>query len=221
MDFTSLQNLLRQGPCLIAFDLDSTLIANEGVDELAREMGIYDEMARMTEAAMKGEMDFETSLRARVRLLKGLDFTRVENVRRRIRTLEGAQTWIANLASHGHKTAVLSGGFDLLAMPIIGSLGIDEYRVNYLNVENGKLTGELRGKVIDAHAKAQGALEIAAKYSIPGNRIIAFGDGANDIELFKVAAVRVGMNPKAKLKSLCDLILDPASYLPLMHLAMN
>lgn len=221
MDFSPLQKILRSGPALIAFDMDSTLIENEGIDELAREMGCFDEMSKLTESAMRGEIDFETSLKNRVRLLKGLPFDRVENVRKRIRPIEGAQAWMRNLESHGHKTAVLSGGFDLLVMPVIGVLGIDAFRVNYLAVENGKLTGEIRGPVVDAKGKAQGALEIAAQYSIPGDRIIAFGDGANDIELFKIATFRIGMNPKPKLRDFCDLVIEPASYLPLMRLDIS
>ncbi len=220
-DFSSLQKILHAGPCLIAFDLDSTLIENEGVDELAREMGCYDEMAKLTEAAMQGEMDFETSLRARVKFLKGLPFDRVDQVRRRIQTFPGAHAWIRNLSAHGHKTAILSGGFDLLAMPIIGDLGVDAYRINYLGVEKGKLSGEIKGPIVDARGKAQGAIEIASQFSIPGNRIIAFGDGANDIELFKVAALRVGMKPKPKLRPFCDLIIEPPTYLHLMHLSIS
>lgn len=181
---------------LVAFDMDSTLIQHEVIDELAREAGVYEQVASITEAAMRGEFDFHQSLQRRVALLKGLDAAVMQRVAQRLRLTEGAERLVGALKRFGYKTAILSGGFRYFGEDLQRRLGIDHVRTNDLEVENGRLTGRVRGEVVDAQRKADLLKEIAASENIALQQTIAVGDGANDLPMLAVAGLGIAFHAK-------------------------
>jgi phosphoserine phosphatase len=189
-------NIYRRIRRLVAFDMDSTLIQHEVIDELAREAGVYAQVSAITEAAMRGELDFNQSLTQRVALLKGLSESTLEKVARRLNLTEGAQRLIANLKSFGYKTAIISGGFAYFGLHLQKKLGIDYVRTNDLEIENGQLTGRVKGEVINAQRKAQLLKEIAAQENISLQQTIAVGDGANDLPMLAAAGLGIAFHAK-------------------------
>jgi phosphoserine phosphatase len=181
---------------LVAFDMDSTLIQHEVIDELAREAGVYDQVSAITESAMRGELDFETSLARRVALLKGLDVSVLQRVADGLRLTEGAERLIAALRRFGFKTAIISGGFAFFGNHLRDRLQIDYVRTNDLETESGKLTGRVKGQTIDAARKAQLLKEIAAAENISLQQTIAVGDGANDLPMLAVAGLGIAFHAK-------------------------
>lgn len=181
---------------LVAFDMDSTLIQHEVIDELAREAGVYERVAAITEAAMRGEIDFRTSLEKRVALLKGLDESVMQRVAERLRLTEGAERLLTALRSFGYKTAIISGGFAYFGRHLQQRLGIDHVRTNDLEVSNGKLTGKVRGEIVDAQRKAELLKEIAAEENISLRQTIAVGDGANDLPMLAAAGLGIAFHAK-------------------------
>jgi phosphoserine phosphatase len=181
---------------LVAFDMDSTLIQHEVIDELAREAGSGETVAKITEAAMRGEVDFDASLAQRVATLKGLDESVLQRVAGRLQLTEGAQTLVSALKKFGFKTALLSGGFSYFGQSLQKRLGIDFVHANELEIEAGKLTGRVKGPIVNAGRKADLLREIAASENISLQQTIAVGDGANDLPMLAAAGLGIAFHAK-------------------------
>ncbi len=194
----------RRGQHLVVMDVDSTVIQNEVIDLLAQEAGVLSEVANITERAMSGELDFAASLRERVALLKGLPVTALEKVRGQITLTPGARTLCRTLKTLGYRVCMVSGGFVEVISPLADELGIDRLRANRLGVQNGFLTGEVEGPIVDRLGKRQALEEFAAEFGIPMRRTIAIGDGANDIDMLEAAGLGVAFNAKAAARDAAD-----------------
>ena len=186
----------RRGIHLIVMDVDSTFIQDEVIELLAAKAGVEEAVAEITARAMNGEIDFEQSLRQRVSMLKGLPVSALDEVVHEITYTPGAKTLTRTLNRIGFQVALVSGGFIEVVQPIAESLGVSNVRANKLAVQDGTLTGELDGPVIDRAAKAQALKEFAAHYGIPMSRTIAIGDGANDLDMLNTAALGIAFNAK-------------------------
>ncbi len=189
-------NIYRRIRRLVAFDMDSTLIQHEVIDELAREAGVYEQVSAVTEAAMRGEIDFTESLARRVGLLKGLSESVLPKIAARLKMTEGAERLIGTLKSFGYKTAILSGGFHYFGRHLQKKLGIDYVRTNDLEIENGVLTGRVKGEIVNAGRKAELLREIAAAENIDLQQTIAVGDGANDLPMLAAAGLGIAFHAK-------------------------
>ena len=181
---------------LVAFDMDSTLIQHEVIDELAREAGVFEQVSAITESAMRGELDFRTSLTKRVALLEGLDESVMQKVAGRLRLTEGAERLLTALKSFGYKTAIISGGFAYFGQHLAKRLKMDHVQTNDLEAINGKLTGKVKGQIVDADRKAELLKEIAARENISLQQTIAVGDGANDLPMLAAAGLGIAFHAK-------------------------
>lgn len=191
-DAHRLQNM---GLCVM--DMDSTLIAIECIDEIADMMGLKPQVADITEAAMRGELDFAASLRKRVALLKGLPESALQRViDERLTFNPGAQAWINACKQHGIKTMVVSGGFTFFANHVKQTLGLDYAVSNTLEIVDGKLTGQVLGDIVDAQRKADELVKLRDALGLTASQTIAIGDGANDLKMMAVAAVGVAYHAK-------------------------
>ncbi|MCS4490643.1 phosphoserine phosphatase SerB [Corynebacterium sp. ES2794-CONJ1] len=196
--------LQRRSTRLICFDCDSTLITGEVIEMLAARTGRELEVKDITDRAMRGELDFEESLRARVRLLKGLDARLLKEVAKDIVLTPGARTTIRTLKRMGYKTAVVSGGFIEVLQDLAADLELDYVRANTLEINNGVLTGEVLGTVVDRRAKAEFLAEFAADSGLQMHQTVAVGDGANDIDMISAAGLGIAFNAKPVLKEIAD-----------------
>ena len=206
---------------LVVLDVDSTLIENEVIEELAVEAGSLDDVAAITFQAMNGELDFEESLRARVATLAGLPESVFQDVAPRIRVTPGVPEMIAAIRAAGGRTAVVSGGFHEVLDPVAASLGLDHWRANRLEIVDGVLTGGLTGPIIDAKAKADTLQEWADDMGIPLSQTVAVGDGANDLTMMALAGLAVGFDAKAPVRDLAHVLIDERDLslvLPLLGL---
>ncbi|MDB6063730.1 MAG: phosphoserine phosphatase SerB [Verrucomicrobiaceae bacterium] len=192
--------MFRRNRRLVAFDMDSTLIDAEVIDELAKAAGVGEQVAEITERAMRGELDFTASFRARVALLKGLDENVLQEIAGRLRLNEGAERLVSTLKKMGYKTAILSGGFNYFGEHLQKILGIDYVFANALEIQNGKVTGNVVGEVVDGQRKAALLREIAAKENISLEQVIAVGDGANDLPMLSIAGLGIAFRAKPIVK---------------------
>jgi phosphoserine phosphatase len=198
------ESLYRRGKRLVVMDMDSTLIRIEVIDELARAYGVGEQVARITERAMHGEMDYDESLRQRVGLLKGLDEQVLRNIAANLPLTEGAETLIRVLKRLGYRTAILSGGFSVAAEALMKRLGIDQAHSNTLEVVDGKLTGRTLGPIVNARRKAELLESIAQAEGILLDQVIAVGDGANDLLMLERAGLGIAFRAKPKLRQAAD-----------------
>ena len=200
----SARNLKR----LVLLDMDSTLIEQEVIDLLAEYSGKSQIISDITAKAMSGELDFKQALSARVELLEGLDESVIDQVRKKVTLTKGAQQLITELHNLGHKVGVVSGGFIDVIEPILKDLEIDFYKANKLDIRDGKLTGNVVGKVIDGSEKLAVLREFASKEGINIQQTVAIGDGANDLEMIQAAGLGIAFNAKPKVAQSADTTLN-------------
>ena len=206
---------------LVVMDVDSTLIENEVIELLADAAGSLAAVADVTERAMAGELDFEDSLRERVATLAGLPVSAFDEVARRVRLTPGARRLVEVLHDTGSRVGVVSGGFHEVLDPLAEELRLDFWRANRLEVADGSLTGGLVGPVIDAVGKQHALEEWAALSGVPRERVVAVGDGANDLLMMDAAGLSVAFNAKPRVRSIADVIMDVcdlSQVLPLLGL---
>lgn len=192
---------------LIVFDMDSTIIDAETIDELAHAAGVGDEVASITERAMHGELDFSEALLERVKLLKGLSLSDAHTALDQLPLMPGAKELIDYLKSRGYKTAMISGGFTMAAERIGNILGIDYVVANNLLIDNDYLTGEVNGPLTDQGSKEFVLEEITEEYGIKPDECIVVGDGANDICIFKRAKYSIAFNSKPILHEHANIVI--------------
>lgn len=200
--------LLRRSKRLVCFDCDSTLITGEVIEMLADAAGKREEVAQLTEKAMAGELDFAESLRQRVATLKGLDVSVLDDVAERLELTPGARTTIRTLKRMGFAVAVVSGGFTRVLEGLAEELELDYLRANYLEIEDGKLTGRVLGRIVDRQVKAEFLQEFAAQEGLKMHQTVAVGDGANDIDMLSTAGLGIAFNAKPALKEVADTSVD-------------
>jgi phosphoserine phosphatase len=211
-------SLFRRNRRLAVFDMDSTLIEAEVIDELAKAAGVGDQVSEITERAMAGELDFRESFKERLALLKGLDVSVLDAIGASLRLTEGAETLFAELKRLGYKTAILSGGFTYFAKQLQAKLGIDYVFANELEVVDGKVTGVAVEPIVDAQRKADLLKELAHKEGLRLEQTIAVGDGANDLPMLAIAGLGVAFRAKPLVKqsakqAISTLGLDGVLYL--------
>jgi phosphoserine phosphatase len=197
-------NLLRHGMRLIVMDVDSTLIQGEVIEMLAEHAGFAAEVAAVTEAAMRGELDFEQSLRERVKLLEGIDESAFQEVYDAIQLAPGARTLVRILRRLGYRFALVSGGFSQITDRLADDLGIHFSRANRLEVVDGKITGNILGPVVDRAGKAAALREYAGQLGLTEASCIAIGDGANDLDMLNAAGLGIAFNAKPMVRDAAD-----------------
>jgi len=196
---------------LVQFDVDSTFIQQEAIELLAAKAGVLDEVSRITESAMRGEMDFEQSLRARVALLKGLDQSVISEVQAEIKMTDGARELVSTLHSKGHSVSLVSGGFIDIIEPMIKELSIPYFKANKLEIINAVLTGGLVGPIIDRAAKGSALIEFASMSGVDLIHTVAIGDGANDLDMMAAAGLSIAFNAKPIVIDAADLSITEPS----------
>jgi len=194
---------------LVAMDMDSTLITIECIDEIADMQGLKPQVAEITEAAMRGELDFAASLRRRVSLLKGLDATALERVyEERLGLSPGAENMLKAVQAAGMKTLLVSGGFTYFTERLQTRLGLDYAHANMLEIVDGKLTGEVLGGIVDAEVKKQTVEHVCAALGISPSQAIVMGDGANDLKMMGIAGMSVAFRAKPVVREQADVALN-------------
>ncbi|MAM58437.1 MAG: phosphoserine phosphatase SerB [Salinicola sp.] len=211
-------NAWRRHRRLICFDMDSTLIQAEVIDELARRHGVYEEVASVTERAMRGELDFQQSFRERMSKLEGLDESVLAEIADSLPLMPGLERLMRYLKRLGYRTAILSGGFTYFARHLQQRLGFDEIHANELVIRDGKVTGEVAEPIVDAGRKAMMLRQIAEREGWDLAQTVAVGDGANDLEMLSVAGLGVAFHAKPLVRrqarqSVSTLGLDGLLYL--------
>ncbi len=208
----------RRKKILIA-DMDSTMIDQECIDELADEIGLKDHVAAITARSMNGEIDFEPALRERVALLRGLDGAVVDRIiDNRLTLASGARTLVATMRAAGAWTTLVSGGFDVFTRRIAAMLGFDEHRANRLLVSGGRLTGEVAEPILGRAAKAEALVEVAGRLGLEPADAIAVGDGANDIDMLRLAGTGVAMHARPAVAAQAKVRIDHGDLTALLYL---
>lgn len=186
----------RRNRRLVAFDMDSTLIQTEVIDELARLAGVGEQVSAITEAAMRGELDFQGSFRRRVALLKGLPESALQTVVDNVPLMDGAERLISTLRRLGYKTAILSGGFTFMGRELQRRLGIDYLHSNELDIVDGVVSGDVKSEIVDGARKAHYLAAIARAEGLSMEQVIAVGDGANDLPMLRLAGLGIAFRAK-------------------------
>ncbi len=197
-------NLSRHGMRLIVLDVDSTLIQGEIIEMMAAHAGVEAEVARVTEAAMHGDLDFESALRERVAKLAGLDASVLDQVYESIVLTPGVRTMVRTLRRLGYRFAIVSGGFSQITTRLADDLGIHYSRANELEIVDGRLTGRIVGDVVDRAGKATALRQFAADVGVPLSAVVAIGDGANDLDMLNAAGLGIAYNAKPVLREAAD-----------------
>ena len=197
-------NLSRHGMRLIVLDVDSTLIQGEIIEMLAAHAGSEAEVAAVTEAAMRGELDFEEALRERVARLEGLDAGVLDQVYDAIQLTPGVRTMVRTLRRLGYRFAIVSGGFSQITDRLAEELGIHYSRANELEIVDGRLTGRIVGDVVDRAGKATALRQFAEDVGVPLSAVVAIGDGANDLDMLNAAGLGIAYNAKPVLRAAAD-----------------
>jgi len=203
---------------LVQLDVDSTFIQQEAIELLAAKAGVLDQVAAITESAMRGELDFEQSLRTRVSLLKGLSESAITAVQNEITLTDGARDLVNTLHAKGHSVALVSGGFINIIKPMIESLSIKHYKANTLEIVGGVLTGELVGPIIDRAAKGAALLEFAKVSGVEIKNTVAIGDGANDLDMMALAGLSIAFNAKPIVVQAADFAINGPSLSAVLEL---
>lgn len=211
-------NVYRRNRRLVAFDMDSTLINAEVIDELAKLAGVGAQVQAITESAMRGELDFQASFRKRVSLLKGLPASALRQVVDMVPLMDGAERLTSTLRRLGYKTAILSGGFTFVGRELQRRLGIDYLHANELDIVDGIVTGQVRGDIVDGARKARHLAEIARAEGLSMEQVIAVGDGANDLPMLRLAGLGIAFRAKPLVRqsarqSISTMGLDGILYL--------
>jgi phosphoserine phosphatase len=196
---------------LVQLDVDSTFIQQEAIELLAAKAGVFEQVAAITASAMRGELDFEQSLRARVALLKGLPESAIGEVQMEISLTDGAQNLVETLHGKGHSVSLVSGGFIDIIEPMIKTMSIKYYKANKLEIVEGVLTGGLIGQVVDRAAKAEALREFASASAVSIENTVAIGDGANDLDMMAVAGLSIAFNAKPIVVEAADLAINEPS----------
>ena len=204
---------------LVAMDMDSTLVTIESIDEMGDMLGIRERIAAVTAQAMRGEVDYPESLRRRVALLAGLEEAALERIcEERMQLSPGAEALVARCRERGIRTLLVSGGFNFFTAWLKNRLGLDEVLANELEIENGKLTGRVRGEIVDGRAKAGKLLEEMRILGIAPQQALAIGDGANDIPMMSEAGVSVAYRAKPAVREHATHALDHSGLDGVLHL---
>ena len=203
---------------LVQLDVDSTFIQQEAIELLAGKAGVLEKVSAITDSAMRGELDFEQSLRARVSLLKGLPRSVITEVQQEITLTDGAQDLVNLLHAQGHSVALVSGGFSDIIEPMISSLSIKYYKANKLEVVDDVLTGQLIGPVIDRAAKAAALREFSKASGVDIENTVAIGDGANDLDMMAIAGLSIAFNAKPIVVEAADLAITEPSLRSVIEL---
>lgn len=211
-------NVFRRNRRLVCFDMDSTLIQNEVIDELARVAGVGDKVGRITARAMAGELDFKESFARRLALLRGLPESELEKVAESIRVTDGAEALVRTLKHYRFRTAIISGGFTWFARRLKERLGIDYLYANELEIVDGRLTGRVVGEIIDEDRKAELLCTIAEREGIRLEQVIAVGDGANDLKMLSIAGLGIAFRAKPVVRRQARLALGASSLDSILYL---
>ncbi|MEU5690254.1 phosphoserine phosphatase SerB [Actinosynnema sp. NPDC020468] len=200
--------LTRRAKRLVVFDVDSTLIQGEVIEMLAAHVGVEPQVKEITDAAMRGELDFAESLRRRVALLEGLDESALDEVASSLELTAGARTTVRTLKRLGFRCGVVSGGFTRVIRRLVDELGLDFCAANELEVVDGRLTGRVVGEIVDRAGKAVALRRFAEQQGVPLAQTVAVGDGANDIDMLNAAGLGVAFNAKPALREVADTALS-------------
>lgn len=216
----AVQNMVayRKNKRMICFDMDSTLVDMEGIDEMARKAGAHREVARITDKAMRGEYDFEESLRQRIAMLRGLTLDEVMEIRNKMTLSPGTEELLTTLKWLGFRLGIVSGGFDIFTESLKERFRLDFAYANRLEIKNGALTGRLRGDIIDAAQKARILNQVACDNGIPLDQVVAVGDGANDSLMLTQAGLGIAYNAKKGLDRVANATLSKAHFNHVFHL---
>jgi len=216
----AVQNMVahRKNKRMICFDMDSTLVDMEGIDEMARKAGVHREVARITDKAMRGDFDFEESLRQRVAMLRGLPLNDVMQIRNKMELSQGAEQLLTTLKWLGFKLGIVSGGFDIFAGWLKDKFSLDFAFANRLEIKNGALSGKVDGDIVDGAQKARFVNQIACDLGIPLDQVVSIGDGANDSLMLTQAGLGIAYNAKKALDRVANVALSHARFNHVFHL---
>ena len=204
----SIMQIIGKMPRLFVFDVDSTLINEEVVELIAAKAGVREEVKKITNLAMAGEIDFVESLRKRVSLLSGLPASVLDQVRSEITLTKGAQELISVLQSNGNHVAVVSGGFTSVITSLMRDLKIDLFKANNLEISDGRITGVLLGEIVDRKAKAEALKDFSQRVNVELSNTVAIGDGANDIDMLETSGLGIAFCAKPALQKVADVSIN-------------